>query len=190
MRCSSASGSKLTGSIFCAMMISAVRMSPAPKYRMQLRRLAVAAGAAGFLVVAFERLRQVVVHDPAHVRLVDAHAERDGRDDHLRIVANERFLVVAPRVRFEARVVGQGANAIALQPSGELVDTLARQAIDDARTVVAARALEHFRIRRLGLRPHGVVQVGAIEARDVNARLAQRELPHDVLPDAFAWRWL
>ena len=29
------------------------------------------------------------------------------------------------------------------------------------------------------------MQVGAIETGDVNARLAQRELPHDVLPDPF-----
>ena len=89
---------------------------------------------------------------------------------------------------FEARVIGQGANAIALQPLGELVDALAREAIHDARAAVAARALEHFRVGRLGLRPHGVVQVGPVEAGHVHARLAQRELPHDVLPDPLRGR--
>ena len=112
------------------------------------RALAVAAGAAGFLVVALERFRQVVVHDPAHVGLVDAHAEGDGGDDHLRVVANERFLVVAARVRIETGVVRQRADAVALQLPGELVDALARQAVDDAGAAIAARVLEQFRVRR------------------------------------------
>ena len=38
---------------------------------------AVAAGAAGFLIVALDVFRQVVVDDPADVGLVDAHAEGD-----------------------------------------------------------------------------------------------------------------
>jgi hypothetical protein len=39
---------------------------------------AVAAGAAGLLVIALDALRQVEVRDEAHVGLVDAHAEGDG----------------------------------------------------------------------------------------------------------------
>ena len=101
------------------------------------RALAVAAGAPGFLVVALERFRQVVVHDPAHIGLVDAHAKGDGGDDHLRVVANERFLVVATRVGIETGVIRQCPDAIALQLRGELIDALAREAIDDARAAVA-----------------------------------------------------
>src|SRR5882762_1193121 len=70
------------------------------------RGIAVAAGAARFLIVAFEALGQVVVNHPADVRFVDAHSEGDGRDDHLHIVANERFLIVAPGLRLESGVTG------------------------------------------------------------------------------------
>ena len=52
-------------------------------------RQSVAAGAAGFLVVAFDVLRQVVMDDEADVRFVDAHAEGDGRADHAHFVAQE-----------------------------------------------------------------------------------------------------
>ena len=106
------------------------------------RLLAVAAGAPGFLVVALERFRQVVVHDPAHIGLVDAHAKGDGGDDHLRVIANERFLVVATRRCIETGVIRQCADAIALQSLGELIDALAREAVDDARAAIAARKLE------------------------------------------------
>src|SRR4051812_47025179 len=40
-------------------------------------RQSVAAGAPGFLVEAFDVLRQIVMHDEAHVRFIDAHAKRN-----------------------------------------------------------------------------------------------------------------
>jgi hypothetical protein len=52
-------------------------------------RQAVAAGAAGLLVVGLDALRQVQVGDEAHVRLVDAHAEGDGGDDDDALAAQE-----------------------------------------------------------------------------------------------------
>ena len=57
------------------------------------RRQAVAAGAAGLLVVALDRLGQVEVRDEAHVRLVDAHAEGDGGDHDQAVLAQEPRLV-------------------------------------------------------------------------------------------------
>ena len=56
---------------------------------------AVAAGAAGFLVIALDVLRQIVVDDEADVGLVDAHAEGDGRADDAHLVAQEKLLVLA-----------------------------------------------------------------------------------------------
>ena len=56
-------------------------------------RQAVAARAAGFLVITFDVFRQVVVDDEADVRFVDAHAEGDGRADDAHFVAQKQFLV-------------------------------------------------------------------------------------------------
>ena len=67
--------------------------------------LAVAAGAAGFLVVAFDRARQIDVRDEAHVGLVDAHAEREGGDHDDAVLAQEFFLMAAARVVVHAAVV-------------------------------------------------------------------------------------
>ena len=74
-------------------------------------RQAVAAGAAGLLVVALDALGQVEVRDEAHVGLVDAHAEGDGRDHHDAVLAQEAVLVLRARVRgVQAGVVGQRAR--------------------------------------------------------------------------------
>ena len=59
----------------------------------RVRRQAVAAGAAGLLVVALDALRQVEMRDEAHVGLVDAHAEGDGGDHHDAVLALEARLV-------------------------------------------------------------------------------------------------
>ena len=74
---------------------------------------AVAAGAAGLLVVALDVLRQVEVRDEAHVGLVDAHAEGDRRDHHDAVLAQEAVLVALAHAGVEAGVVGQRADALA-----------------------------------------------------------------------------
>jgi len=124
------------------------------------------------------------VDDPAHVGLVDAHSERDRCDDDLCIVADERFLITAPCLRFEPRVIGQGAHAIRCSCAVELIDPLAREAIDDAGAIGVACAAEQFVVSAFRLRAHGVVEIGSIEARDMDARLMQCELPDDVLSHA------
>jgi len=53
------------------------------------RRVAVAAGATGLLVVALDGLGQIDVSDEAHVGLVDAHAEGDRGDHDDAVVAEE-----------------------------------------------------------------------------------------------------
>lgn len=57
-----------------------------------VRRLAVATCAPDFLLIVFERLWQVEMDYAADVRLINAHAECDGRDDHLALAAHECLL--------------------------------------------------------------------------------------------------
>ncbi len=75
-------------------------------------RLAVAPGAAGFLVVGLDALRQVEMGDEAHVGPVDPHAEGDGgNDDHI-VLGEEAVLVFRPHLRAQAGVVRQGVVAV------------------------------------------------------------------------------
>ena len=70
--------------------------------------------------------------DEAHVGLVDAHAERDGRDHDDAVFAQEPRLVARARRGVEPRVVRQRLDALGDERVGGLLDRRARQAVDDA----------------------------------------------------------
>ena len=96
-------------------------------------RQAVAAGAAGLLVVALDVLGQVEVGDEAHVGLVDAHAEGDGGDHHDAVLAQEAVLVALAHARRPARRGTAGPRCPARCSISAVSSTLlARLAVDDA----------------------------------------------------------
>ena len=75
-----------------------------------IRRQAVTPGAPGLLVIALDALGQVQMRDKAHVRLVYAHAEGDGRHHDDALFAHETALVQLARARVQAGVVRQRAS--------------------------------------------------------------------------------
>ena len=137
-------------------------------------RVAVAAGAAGLLVVALDRLGQVDVRHEAHVGLVDAHAERDGGDHHDAVLAEEPGLVRGAYRRVETRVIRQRIDALGPEEVGGLLDGLAAERIDDARRPRGLRADERQQLPpRVDLRLDAVLDVRPVEARDEVLRLGQ-----------------
>ncbi len=72
---------------------------------------AVAAGAAGLLVVGLERARDRLVADRPHVGLVDAHAERVRGHDDVDLAVHEAPLRLGAHVARQARVVGEHRRA-------------------------------------------------------------------------------
>jgi hypothetical protein len=101
-----------------------------------VRRQAVTAGPAGFLVVGLKRFGQVEVGDEAHVGLVDAHAEGDGGDHDQPFLVEEAVLVGA-RFGGQPGVIRQRREALLAEEGRGFVDLLARQAIDDAGVAAA-----------------------------------------------------
>ena len=100
----------------------------------------VAAGAAGLLLIVLERPRRAGVHDEAHVRPIDPHAERDRRHDHVRVARREtRPGSRCARASDRPGVVRQRAHAGVRQPGGERIDFPARRAVDDARLAAMPR---------------------------------------------------
>ncbi len=66
------------------------------------------------------------MHDPSHVRLVDAHAERNRRDDDLQIVANEGVLSITAGDGVESGVIRRSADAFGMQLGSQFIDAPAR----------------------------------------------------------------
>ena len=84
-----------------------------------ITRQSVAARAPGFLIVTLDVLGQIVMHHKAHIRLVDAHPERDRRRDHARIIAQKLLLMFRPLVAFQAGVVWLRFKSVGFQFSGQ-----------------------------------------------------------------------
>ena len=84
-------------------------------------------------------LRTGLVDDPAHVGLVDAHAERCGRADHARTAVEESVLD-AFLVRFgHGGIERLGVHVLSFEFDGEPVAFGAAVAVDDAAVLVPDR---------------------------------------------------
>ncbi len=75
-------------------------------------RASVAAGPAGLLVVALDRLGQIQMRDEPHVGLVDAHAEGDRGDHDQAVLPQEPRLVGCAWPRVQAGVVRQRLDPV------------------------------------------------------------------------------
>jgi hypothetical protein len=126
------------------------------------------------------------VQDGAHVRLVDAHAERVRRHHHADVVAQEAPLDRRAAVAVEPGVVRQRLLAqLARELGRQLLRSRARARVDDRRErSLAPQRLDHQRplLVRGGPR-HGEREVRPVEAGRHSHRVAQREAAHHVVRD-------
>ncbi len=149
-----------------------------------VRILPVPCRAAGFLVVAFHAAGQVPVHHPPHVRLVDAHAERDGGHHHRHIVPYECFLPRPPVRIFQARVVGHRGDPAGGKEGSGALHRLSGAAVHDPRLAGAGRhERKDLALAVSLLRPDAVEDLFAVEARPHHEGGAEAQQAHHVLLD-------
>ena len=146
---------------------------------------AIAAGATGFLVVAFDVAWEVVVDDPADVGLIDAHAEGDGSADDSDFIAEEEVLVSGPDVGIESGVVGAGGYAGGFEAVGERFGTGAGSAVDDAGVVGSGFEEVLKLLEGVFLGGDAVEEVWSVEAGDEVFGLAEAEVAGDIGSDFF-----
>ena len=137
--------------------------------------------AARLLVVALDALGQVQVGDEAHVRFVDPHPERNGRDDDDALLPHEPHLGVVAHRGVQPRVVRQGGDTVVVQPRGCGLHALAGQAVDDpglALVLGADQVQQLIAGTVLGFDP--VLDVGPVEVRDEVLGLPQLQALGDL----------
>ena len=118
----------------------------------------------------------------ADIRLVDAHAKRDGGDDHLQATGAEQSLHPLALLRRHPGVIG-GGWIIRPQLQRQQFGFLAGRRVDDGGPPAwigqyppdRRMPVGHRRFHRLDR------QIGAAEAVDVARRLRHVELAHDVV---------
>ena len=123
--------------------------------------------------------------DVAHVGLVDAHAEGDGRHHHGGVRLQELLEPGGAQMLVEAGVVGQRRHAGGNQRLGQLVDAVARAGVDHAGALRPLRhQLQHAAVALPALALGRQGQLGPREAVDELARVLQLQLGADVLAGA------
>ena len=141
---------------------------------------AVAARTARLLIVAFERLGNVIVNHIAHVGLVDTHAEGNGRHNHVDALHEEVVLVGRTRRGIHAGMVGARLDAVGQQQLGELLDLLAAQAVDDAALALVLLDEADDVAVDVVLGPYFIIEVGAVERRLEDRGVRHAEILLDV----------
>ena len=155
---------------------------------MAVRALAVAARAAGLLIVALDVLGHVVVDDKADVGLVDTHAERVCGHHDVAPVIDEVVLIRLPLGIGQPGVIPRRRSPGFDEQLVDRLHLLARRAIDDAgQTAIVVKQAEQ-RCVLVGRFGHAEVQVFAVKARDLNDRVVQPQHRQDVLANALGRR--
>src|SRR6266404_2112094 len=148
---------------------------------------AVAAGAACFLVVLLDTLRESKMNDGAHGGLVDSQAEGHGAHQDAHFVGHPLFLVFAAGAAIHLAVIADGGDAVFFEEIDGFSHASDRGRIDDGAAVrdLPHGAKEEFVLcAGVGL-ADDVAQVRAAETGDVFVRIAQTELLDDVAANAF-----
>ena len=145
--------------------------------------LPVTACAAGFLVVAFYALGNVVMDDETHVRLVYAHAEGDGGHNHVHLFHQEQVLILRPGLGVQAGVVRERLDAVDGQQLGHLLHLLAAETVNDAGLAgILAQEADDV-LLRIHFVPHLIIQIGPIEGRLEHLGILDAEILEDVALD-------
>ncbi len=151
---------------------------------------AVPAAAAGLLVVRLNGGWERPVADQPHVGLVDAHAERVRRNDHVDLAAHEGVLHSGTFVARQTGVVVRRLQPVAAEQLGDLLAVAPRAAVDDRgpELWVGQRPEQQRALCRpwcpCPRRRRVERQVGPVEPGSDHHRLTQAEPPHDLGGDS------
>ena len=141
----------------------------------------VAASTPRLLVVALQRLGHVVVDDKANVRLVDAHAKGNGRDNDIHILHQELVLDFASLSAVHAGVVGQRLHAIDTEGLGNLLHLFPAEAVNDAALADVLKTMPHDLLQRILLGPNLIKEVVPVEGRLQHNRVDHAQVFLNVL---------
>ena len=125
---------------------------------------AIAASASCFLIVAFERLGDIIVDNEAHIGFVDTHTESDGSHDDVDTLHKEVILRLRARAAIQSGMIGSRLDIVGTQHVGQIFYLLARETVDD--TALAGMLLDeshNILVNILRLGAHLIIEVRTVE---------------------------
>ena len=107
--------------------------------------------------------------DESHIRLVDAHPERDRRDNDVDIIALKGLLIARPFVGLEAGMIRECPKAVCIEKLRRLLDAFPALAVHNA-TFAGMHANEREHLCA------GVAALSLFSCRDLEIRPEERSL--------------
>ena len=120
-------------------------------------------GTTGLLIVALERLRNIVVDYKTHIGLVDAHTEGDSCHNNIGTLLEEGILIVGTGLCIHTCVVRQRLDAVCNKQLGKLLNLLAAQAVDNTALALILLDKADDVAVRIVLRSQLIVEVWSVE---------------------------
>ena len=116
------------------------------------------------LIVAFQRLGDIIVDHKAYIGLVDTHTEGDGSHDHVDVLHQEGILCLGTGRRIETCMVGRSLDLVSPEDGSKLLHLLTRETVDDTALVrVLFDELDDILVHILGLRTYLVIEVRTVK---------------------------
>ena len=148
-----------------------------------IRRLPIASGASGFLVILLDRFGQRQMHHRPHRSLVDAQSEGDRAHQHAHFIRHPAFLVVPSLRGLHLAVIADGGNLLLFEKVHRLFNFGdGRRVNNDAAVLVVAQgAQQQARLLAPCALLHQIAQVRPVKAGNVLVRIAQLQLMKNVV---------
>ena len=118
-------------------------------------------------------------HEP-HIRLVDAHAERDRRHHDKAVILQEAVLIVRAQGAVHAGVIGEGRNALPFEKGRQVLGLSSRAAINNAAFALVPGDKVRQLTAGIAFCAHGKAQVRPVEAVDEDRRRPREQAAENV----------
>ena len=137
-------------------------------------------GTTRLLIVALERLGNIVVNHIAHVGLVDTHTEGNRSDNNIDTLHEEVILILGACGGIHTGMIGTGFDAVCHQEFGQLLDLLAAEAVDDTALSLVLLDVEDDIVVHVALGANFVVEIRAVERRAEDGCIGHTEVLLDI----------
>src|SRR3989338_39756 len=101
-----------------------------------LRGQSIAPSPPGFLVIAFNRFRQITMHDQPYIRLIYTHTKSYGSSDNVNFIFDEFFLNFFAYLAIKTRMIRQCRIALMAQTVRKFLCVFAGKTIQDTALIL------------------------------------------------------
>ena len=124
----------------------------------------ITSGTTCFLIIAFKRLRNVIMDDKTHIGLVNTHTEGNGSHDNLDTLHQKIVLSLRAEGRLQSCMISSCPNIVGPEDLCEFLHFLTGETVDNTTlTRMLLNELDNILVHIFGLGTNLIIQVGTVK---------------------------